>query len=204
MIRLEHMSKSETRVKARVTKKRDVRTHAELWHTSNCLLNAGQKEATGSTHQFRGSLVFRAFALEAFLNWLGHRLMAHWKYLERLKPREKLDLLTDLTHVTTDYGSRPWQIVKDLFDFRNDIAHGKPENLTSETFEDLDDFLDGKLGEHIQTDWEQFGTEENAVKAKEDVEKIATVLYKASGLAEKQNGEVEPFAFGFHTHGASI
>lgn len=70
--------------------------HSELWHTSNCLLNAGQQSAEGSAHQFRASLVFRAFALEAFLNWLGPQLIPHWQYLERLKPREKLDLLTDL------------------------------------------------------------------------------------------------------------
>ena len=66
------------------------------------------------------------------INQLLHPVLQphpHWEYLERLKPREKLDLLTDLTHVKPDYGSRPWQIVKELFDFRNDIAHGKPENL---------------------------------------------------------------------------
>jgi hypothetical protein len=198
------MTTPATKRKAVVTKSRDVRIHAELWHTANCLLRAGQKEHKGSAHQFRGSLVFRAFALESFLNWLGYNLVPHWKYLERLKPREKLDLLTDLIHVTPDYGSRPWQIVKELFDFRNEIAHGKPENLTSETLEDVDDDLDTKLGEHIQADWEKFCTEQNAVKAKEDVEKITSLLYSTSGVANKQSGPKAPFAFGFHTHGATI
>ncbi len=198
------MSTSATKRKAVVTKSRDVRIHAELWHTANCLLRAGQKEPKGSAHQFRGSLVFRAFALESFLNWLGYNLVPHWKYLERLKPREKLDVLTDLIRVTPDYGSRPWQIVKELFDFRNEIAHGKPENLTSETIEDVDDDLDTKLGEHIQADWEKFGTEQNAVKAKEDVEKIASLLYSTSSVAKKQSGPIGPFTFGFHTHGATI
>jgi hypothetical protein len=198
------MTTPATKRKAVVTKSRDVRIHAELWHTANCLLRAGQEEPKGSAHQFRGSLVFRAFALESFLNWLGYNLVPHWKYLERLKPREKLDLLTDLTHVTPDYGKRPWQIVKELFDFRNEIAHGKPENLTSETLEEVDDDLDTKLGEHIQADWERFGTEQNAVKAQEDVEKIASILYNASGVAKKQSGPRAPFAFGFHTHGATI
>ena len=190
--------------KAVVTKSRDVRIHAELWHSANCLLRAGQSGPKGSAHQFRGSLVFRAFALEAFLNWLGHHLVPHWEYLERLKPREKLDLLTDLTHVKPDYGTRPWQIVKELFDFRNEIAHGKPENLSRETIEDVDDFVDAKLGEHIQADWERFGTEQNAVNAQEDVEKIADLLYEASGIADKQSGPRGAFAFGFHTHGATL
>lgn len=108
-----------------------MRIHYELWCTSDFLLRVGQQEATGSAHQFRASLVFRAFALEAFLNWLGQQLLPHWKYLERLKPKEKLDVLAELVHVKPDYGSRPWQIVDHLFSFRNDIAHGKPEAPTS-------------------------------------------------------------------------
>ncbi|HKV91560.1 MAG TPA: hypothetical protein VJW20_03310 [Candidatus Angelobacter sp.] len=113
-------------------------------------------------------------------------------------------MLTDLTHVKPDYGSRPWQIVKNLFDFRNDIAHGKPENLTRETIEDVDDYLDAKMGEHIQADWERFGTEQSAANAQEDVEKIANLLYDASDVAKRQSGPIAAFAFGFHTHGASI
>jgi hypothetical protein len=54
---------------AQVTKKREVRTHAELWHTANCLLDTGQKEIKGSMHQFRAALVFQAFSVEALLNW---------------------------------------------------------------------------------------------------------------------------------------
>jgi hypothetical protein len=188
--------------KAHVTKQRDVRIHAELWHTANCLLEAGQQWATASTHQFRASLVFRAFALEAFLNWLGPQLLRRWNYLERLKPKEKLDLLTDLIHVTPDYGSRPWQIVERLFHFRNDLAHGKPESKKVESTEDLKDFLNGKLGQTIQTEWEQFGTEENAVRAREDVEKIADLLYEKAEV--KHEGPRGPFSFGFQRGSAVL
>lgn len=96
--------------KAHVVKRRDVRTHSELWHTANCLLQKGQEEAKGSAHQFRASLIFRAFSLEAFLNWLGQQLVPHWSYLERLNPREKLGLVTDLIHLTPDYASQMGEI----------------------------------------------------------------------------------------------
>jgi hypothetical protein len=188
--------------KAQVTKQRDVRIHAELWHTANCLLEAGQREARGSAHQFRASLIFRAFYLEAFLNWLGHNLVPHWSYLERLKPKEKLDFLNDLVKVTPDYGSRPWQIVKELFIFRNDLAHGKPETLKTESVEDLNEFLDGRLGNEAQTEWEQFGTEASAVRAKEDIEQIATILYKKANVPH--DGIRGPFAFGGHIHTAKL
>jgi hypothetical protein len=179
-----------------------VRIHAELWHTANCLLEAGQQRATASTHQFRASLVFRAFALEAFLNWLGPQLIPHWNYLERLKPREKLDLLNDLIHVTPDYGSRPWQIVKELFAFRNYLAHGKPESLNADTMEDLNEVLDWKLGQTILAVWELFCTEENAVSAREDVEKIADLLYERADV--KHEGPRGPFSFGFQSASAVL
>jgi hypothetical protein len=188
--------------KAHVRKQRDVRIHADMWHTANCLLDAGQKEIKASAHQFRASLVFRAFYVEAFANWIGQHLIPHWSYLERLKPREKLDLLTDLIHVTPDYGSPPWQIVRDLFAFRNYLAHGKPENLTAESTEDVNEFLDGKLGHLAKTKWEQFSTEANAVKAKGDVEQIAQLLYDKANV--KHDGPRGPFSFGFQIHSASL
>ncbi|HEX4425590.1 MAG TPA: hypothetical protein VH079_09325 [Terriglobales bacterium] len=188
--------------KARVTKRRDVRIHADLWHTANCLLDAGQRDIKASAHQFRASLIFRAFYLEAFLNWLGQHLIPHWSYLERLNPREKLDLLNDLIHVTPNYGAPPWQIVKDLFGFRNYLAHGKPESSATESMEALDEYLDEKLGRMSQTEWERFGTEGNAVKAKEDIEKIATLLYKKAKV--KHDGPLGPFSFGFQIHSAQL
>jgi len=184
-----------------VKKQRDVRIHSELWHTANCLLRSGQENAEGSAHQFRASLVFRAFALEAYLNWLGPQLIPHWQYLERLKPREKLDLLTDLMKVKPNYGSRPWQIVRELFDFRNTLGHGKPESLEMESLENSREFLDGKI-DFARTDWENFADERNAIRAREDVEKIATLLYEKANL--KHSGPRGPFSFGFQTRGMTL
>jgi hypothetical protein len=196
------MEQENVKKKAHVTKKREVRIHAELWHSANCLLETGQAEPKGAAHQFRASLIFRAFCLEAFLNWLGQHLVPHWSYLERLKPREKLDLLNDLIGVTPDYSSRPWQTVKDLLAFRNHLAHGKPETIESESVEDADAFLDGKLGDIEKTEWERFGTEANAMRAKEDVEQIANLLYEKADI--EHDGPLSAFAFGFQIHSAKL
>ena len=187
--------------KVRVTKKRDVRIHAELWHTANCLLRAGQQNKEGSAHQFRASLIFRAFCIEAFLNWLGLELIPHWNYLERLKPGEKLDLLADHIQVNPDYGSRPWQIVNELFRFRNTLAHGKPEDLEHESEEDLRDVLEGDVS-FAQTDWECFCTESNAIRAKDDVEELANILYQKANV--KHGGPRGPFTFGFQIRSSTF
>jgi hypothetical protein len=131
-------------------------------------------------------------------------MIPHWKYLERLKPMEKLNLLCDLLHVKPDYGSRPWQIVNELFKFRNTLAHGKPETLSNESLEDIDDTLHRKLGDFLRTDWEQFSTKQNAVRAQEDVQKIATLLFEKVNAKKEIEGPRGPFLGGFQIHGAKL
>jgi hypothetical protein len=198
-----HMKKKpETKRRARVTKSREVRVHGELWHTSRILLKHGKERPEGSTHQFRASLVFTAFALEAYLNWLGHTQVPNWKYLERLNPREKTEVVAGKLGVALDFGTRPWSIVKPLFGFRNDIAHGKPKLLESDTIEAFDENLDAKLGEFLRTEWEEFCTEQNAVRAREDVAAIAELLHCAATFESVES--TDPFSTGFQLHGASL
>jgi hypothetical protein len=185
---------------ANVTKRRDVRTHANLWHTSKCLLERGQEQEKASFHQYMASLVFTAFAFETYLNWIGQKKVANWKYLERLNPKEKLEVVAAQVHVEVKPGQRPWNIVTELFGFRNDIAHAKPQQLTSDTTEPVDEYLDGKLGNLIRTDWERFCTPKNAMRAREDVLSIAQAIHEAAAL----DGEPEPFFSGFQVHGATL
>jgi hypothetical protein len=182
---------------ATVTKERDVRIHASLWHSSHCLLKRGQEEENASFHRFMASLVFTAFTLEAYLNWLGGQLFPHWSYLERLKPKEKLELIADQLKVTIANGKRPWQTIKPLFGFRNDIAHGKPQTLNIETVEPIDD-LEKKMNEIARTDWENFCTRENAERAREDIEHILKTLREAANLKD----DLGPLSQGFQSHTA--
>ena len=127
-------------------------------------------------------------------------MIPHWKYLERLKPREKLDLLADQIQLKPDYGTRPWQILKDVFDFRNTIAHGKSEELEDKTTQNLQDYLSGI--DFVQAQWEKFATENNALRAQEDVGKIATLLYNTAKV--KHDGPLGPFSFGFQMRRARL
>jgi hypothetical protein len=187
---------------ARVTKRRDVRVHGELWHTSGVLLKHGQQQPAGSTHQFRAGLVFTAFALEAYLNWLGQNQVPNWKDFERRTPRHKTEIVASQLGIKVDYEKRPWNIVTDLFGFRNTIAHGKPEVLKQATIEPVDADLDKKLGIVLSTEWEQFCTEANAIRAREDVRAIAEGLHSAAAFDQSES--TDPFFMGFQTHGASL
>ena len=79
---------------------------------------------------------------------------------------------------------------------------GKPERLKSESVEDVDDYFDKKLGQTAQTHWEAFGTESNAMKAREDVGEIAELIYKEANFDHA--GIRGPFAFGGQTHSATL
>ena len=108
-----------TKDKISISRERDVRTYAEMWHTSRILLLKGQEIQEGAYHQFMASLVFTAFSLEAYLNHLGPKIFRCWESLERLSPKDKLNVVADKIGLEINYGVRPWQVMKDLFGFRD-------------------------------------------------------------------------------------
>lgn len=189
------MIKDTRRVK--VEKERDVYTYAELWHTSYCLLNKGQDDARGSFHQFMASIVFTAFTLEAYLNHIGSKLFSCWDDLESLSPKKKLNIITEHLSVKIDNGIRPWQVMKNLFGFRNDIAHGKSIKIKTSEILPLDQHTDDII--LIKSRWEKYCTKNNAVRAREDVESIIKTIHKASGISNEY-----PFVCGFQVGGATV
>jgi len=171
--------------KVNVSKERGVRTYVEMRRTSDWLLRKAQEEAAGSVFQLRASLLFTAFTLEAYLNHIGEKIFLCWADLERLSPRQKLNVIAERLDVKVDYGRRPWQIVKELFAFRNAVAHGKTENLTeSEKNIPLERYSDDDFHELVPTEWEKYSTQQNAVRAREDVEKILKTMHAAAGFED--------------------
>ncbi|GBE37561.1 hypothetical protein BMS3Bbin08_00151 [bacterium BMS3Bbin08] len=184
--------------KVKIEKERTIHTYAELWHTSKCLLKKGQDNEAASFHQFMASLVFTAFTLEAYLNHIGAKIFTCWNDLERLSPKEKINVIAEKLSVQVDYGKRPWQIMKKLFGFRNDIAHGKSVEIKSEEVIPLINHTED-IHDSLRTSWEMFCTERKAIKAREDVENIIKTIHKASGIKDDY-----PFVFGLNFGSATV
>jgi hypothetical protein len=180
-------------------KEREVRTYAEIWHTSRCLLIKGQEQPKGSHHQFMASLVFTAFTLEAYLNHVGHKLFQCWNDLERLGPNEKLHLIAEHIGLEIQKDRRPWQVMKDLFGFRNDIAHGKSVKLISKVIVSLDEYREEDIPENIPTKWEKYCNQRNAERAREDVEGIILAIRKTAKIVNEA-----PFAKGMQFRRSSL
>jgi hypothetical protein len=161
-----------------VTKEREVNTYADMWHTSRCLLEKGMEDPKGCYHQFMASLVFTAFTLEAYFNHVGPQLFKYWSDLERLGPKEKLNIIGERLGVKVDYSRRPWQVMKHLFGFRNDKAHGKSQIIKMSEVISSHKYSDTRFGERVQTEWEKYCTQRNAQKAREDVEAMINELHR--------------------------
>jgi hypothetical protein len=122
-----------------------------------------------------------------------------WKDLERLGPREKLNLIAEQLQVQVSYSHRPWQVMKHLFGFRNDVAHGKSKVVRKSHDETLNEKTDERFGEFVRTEWEDYATVTNAVKAREDIEKIVHALYESGNFENDY-----PFTFGFQSGSATV
>jgi hypothetical protein len=184
--------------KVKIKKERQVVTYAELWHTSWSLLKQGQNQEDGSFHQFMGSLVFTAFSLEAYLNHIGPRVFRNWLALERLAPQEKLDIIAEKIGLHVDYGKRPWGIMKQLFGFRNEIAHGKSIKVAEEQIVPLGK-EDDCMRQFAKTKWKKFCTRHNAEGARKDVEQMVRALHAKAEIKDEF-----PFVGGFQETEASL
>jgi len=140
-----------------VSRDRTIHTYMELWHASECVLEDGERERPGSSFQFLSSIVLTAFALEAYLNHVGPRVLSSWDGLERSSsPLSKLDLLCEVLKVQLPgKDRRPLQTITELFKFRNTLAHGRTEVLEPDAERIDPEHVDEYLSKRLLTDWEK-------------------------------------------------
>lgn len=171
--------------KVRTSRERLLISYSEHWHSSRTFLKLGIENPKGSYHQFLGSIVFTAFALEAFLNHVGESLFTSWPELEKLTPKGKIDVITEKLGLVVNYGRMPWQIVPEIIGVRNKIAHGKNELLQDERMLTVDNY-DEKMGEILRAPWQEYATKENAEKARKEIEEIFKLIWAKTSFKEHE------------------
>ena len=83
--------------------------------------------------------------------------------------------------IEPDFNQRPYSTLRDLFAFRDRMAHGK---TTTESVRKEVDLPDDSFRLTTESEWKEFSTIENARRAIEDTEKLVKELHEKSG----QNG----------------
>jgi len=173
------MSKKKVQVK----KERPVKMYRELYDASSVFIERSKEHLNGAFYEYLASLLLSAFTFEAYLNHLGDRLFKNWDVLENLRWCEKLIVITNHIGLEIDKSRRPFQTIREIFSFRNSIAHGKSEFLSETSKIDTDKFAPYKE-ELPKTKWEKYTTLENSERAKTDVEELITKLHKKAGFNE--------------------
>ncbi|AAQ59809.1 hypothetical protein [Chromobacterium violaceum] len=171
------MSKTD-QVFVETKKERQMIMYAELWHASDCVLEKARQSPEGSSWQFLSSILLTAFAFEAYQNHIGPRLFAHWDHLDRLPPLAKFDLIIDRLEIDVPNAKsgRPWQTLRNLFEFRNTIAHGRSKNLKRVTRKTKNAYQEAF--HDLRDDWElRIKDDKFALRCREDVEAVLRIIH---------------------------
>jgi hypothetical protein len=184
--------------KVRITKKREFRPHGEHMHAARLFYRHAKDGVKGPYYQWSACLAFSAFSLEAYLNLLGQRTIVLWRDVEKAPPLAKLRLLMAQFGIRLQTGERPLQTVRELFMYRNWLAHTRSEIILYDAEHPIDEHEE-RLYEAPLHKWERFPTDATAARAMEDVEKVITLLNARSPYPEPL-----PMSLSWHSGGSSI
>jgi len=176
-----------------VQSSRTIYTYVYLYHGAHQAIEQAEASNEGSFYNCMSAIILCAFCIEAYLNHIGSETFVYWDSLERLKPREKLDVLKGhFGRLSCDVSRRPFQSFTIIFKFRNLIAHGKTEILSAE---DIQELAEGERPKQSETEWEMLCTIVNAKRLLEDTKGMITEINKTLGRGD--------YPFGTFGHGST-
>lgn len=126
--------KQAQRARIRIQREMPMRTYAHLWTSSEFMLECGRRDQNGASHHYLSSIILTAFALEAYLNHAGREILNSWEQVEKsLSPLDKFSLICDIANIDKlDPGKTPLSTIREIFKFRNMVAHGKTHPIKEE------------------------------------------------------------------------
>ncbi len=149
-------------------------TYFYCWMTAKDALEQARAASYPPLTQMIVAGVFSALTVEAFLNHLGKEHVPGWDVIERkLSPRGKLQFLQAAFHFKVDSTRRPYQTLREMFDLRDGIAHGKSELVV--VVKEVDD-PDDESATNTDPDWKKRCTLPLVSRMVEDAERIARDL----------------------------
>lgn len=116
-------------IKARIQKRKNIYVHNDLSNAAFYFKSVIDKkletnERDGLAFDRMACALMLAFTFEAKINFLGHKLAAHWR--ERQNFDDKVTQVFQRLGIVADWTARPYSSIEGLRQFRDSIAHGKP------------------------------------------------------------------------------
>lgn len=115
--------------KLAVTQERHYSAHNALLRVADNFLFAAENQERLCSEGDFVALVMSALAIESLCNTVGALIFADWKDYESASPRAKIRLICSELKIPYKKGSEPFKGMHGLINFRNKIAHAKPEPL---------------------------------------------------------------------------
>ena len=157
-------------------------TFAHMHIGAKLMLTLAEEDEEGQLYTLVASLIFSAFTLEAYLNHLGKLRSKEWDEIERRHSKlEKYKLFAQAAEIKFDFNVRPYCTLKELFSFRDRMAHGKTTEEAVSTYIDTHEKRLPQI--HAITDWQTFATLESARQSIKDVELLIKELHSMSGYS---------------------
>ncbi len=118
--------------KLRVRKERRYSAHHMFMRVARRALFTAESKQENRLEQVLISITFSALALEAYLNAAGKIMKGNDHEFEHLDFAEKAKSLCSMLTIPWARTIEPWATVVWLHNFRNKIAHAKPESIIEE------------------------------------------------------------------------
>lgn len=132
----------------------------------------------GANYHLVTAVVFSAFSVEAALNQIGEAKICGWE--DRAKWEDKLKLVATTFKPDLDMGKKPVQRVKQAFQFRDKMAHGKT-TVQQRTYR----VIPGKERPNTtDPDWlAKYFNPDEVDKVIADTRELITTLWTAAGFS---------------------
>lgn len=134
-----------------------------------------------------------AFAIEAYLNHVGAMKVRTWESVERLGPKEKLELLEELCSFSIDREGPIYGTFTAVLAFRNTVAHGR-NDVWLEVGDPLELMETGMKGSRPRAHWELRASPTEVRKWLDNAEEMMRLIQKAAGLADATAWSADPLA----------
>jgi hypothetical protein len=123
------------------------------------------------------AMVFSAFFLEAYLNYVGGKRIGNWVDLERgLEPKEKLKKVAADLGYTLDLQSDEYASFSRLFELRDELAHGK--HYTANFVHNQQRVTPDSIGLRRETNWTQAWRSKDFKKYFKAAERLVRSLHQ--------------------------
>jgi DNA processing protein len=169
-----HQERDSKKLQVQKTAKKHIHIHNDISNTAHHLKNrieemeaAGNK--LGMALDITACLVMLAFTFESRLNFIGEQKVVDFK--ERRVIDKKVEIVLKALGLEPDFSVRPYSSIKELKNFRDTIAHGKPGTI------EVDETVDFQPGTNyddfdLRGEWEAFLTIDFMRQCSEDIDKI--------------------------------